>query len=164
MRIALLNLTGGGIGSGYRKYLLNMVPRLASHPAVDSVLCASPYGLNVHDWFENLSNVDFIGCRPFRFMHHRPDSELYGNLKKYRPDVIFIPLERYLKFENIPVVTMVRNMEPLLSPEMPNQLRESEDLGANMGGRHCGEEKQPCYCGFAICKGFHIEKVEYFSE
>ena len=124
MRIALLNLTGGGIGSGYRKYLLNMVPRLASHPAVDSVLCASPYGLNVQDWFENISKVDFIGCRPFRFMHHRPDSELYDNLKKYRPDVIFIPLERYLKFENIPVVTMVRNMEPLLSPEMPNQLRE----------------------------------------
>lgn len=124
MRIALLNLTGGGIGGGYKKYLLNMLPRLASHPEVESMLCVSPYGLVVQDWFENLSNVDFIGCRPFRFMHHRPDFELYDNLKKYRPDVIFIPLERYLKFENIPVVSMVRNMEPLLSSETPKQLRE----------------------------------------
>ena len=124
MRIALLNLTGGGMSGGYRKYLLNMIPRLAAHPAVEFILCASPHGLNVKDWFGNLSNVDFIGCRPFRFMYHRPDSVLYDNLKKYRPDIIFIPLERYLKFENIPVVTMVRNMEPLLSPERPTQISE----------------------------------------
>jgi glycosyltransferase involved in cell wall biosynthesis len=124
MRIALLNLTGGGIGGGYRKYLHNMIPRLASHPEVASLLCATPAQLNIRKWVEPLSNVQFVDCRPFRFMNHTPDPQLTKYLEQFCPEVIFFPLERYLKFKNVPVVTLIRNMEPLSAQTKPKALIE----------------------------------------
>jgi hypothetical protein len=42
MRLAVVNLTGGGFSGGYKKYLENMLPRLAEHSEVEALLCASP--------------------------------------------------------------------------------------------------------------------------
>jgi len=151
MRVAIVNLTGGRIGGGYRKYLMNIMPRLASHPAVESMLCASPYGLNVQDWFDGLQNVNFIGCHPFQFMRHRPDPELSDNLKNYRPDVVFIPLERYLKFDKVPVVTIVRNMEPLAFNEKPHLIMERLRILA-----------QIMEAGIAVKRSNHVIAVSEF--
>src|SRR5262249_39830856 len=41
-----------------------------------------------------------------------------------RPDVVFIPTGRYIDAEKIPVVTMIRNMEPLLIPFRGNPWSE----------------------------------------
>lgn len=101
------------MSGGYQKYLRNVIPRMAAHRETDAILCASPKSLNVQEWFEPIANVKFIDCKPFRFLRHNPDPQLRGYLKKFRPDVIFIPLERYVRFEETPVVNMVRNMEPL---------------------------------------------------
>jgi hypothetical protein len=35
-------------------------------------------------------------------------------MKQFKPDLIFIPNERYLHFKGIPTIMMVRNMEPLV--------------------------------------------------
>jgi hypothetical protein len=52
---------------------------MAVHPNVETILCASPPSLNVKDWFESLSKVEFVNCKPFRFMRHNSDQELKAN-------------------------------------------------------------------------------------
>lgn len=112
MRIAIINKTAGGMSGGYRKYLCNIIPRLASNLNVESILCASPKSLKIHELLGELPNVKFINCQPFRFLHHKVEPELENYLEKFSPDIIFIPLARYFEFNNIPIVNMLRNMEP----------------------------------------------------
>ncbi len=115
MRIAVINLTGGGMSGGYKKYLRNVIPRMAANPVVDTLLCASPASLNVQDWFNPLPKVEFVNCKPFRFLYHGVDYELEQNLEKFSPDVIFVPVERSFRFNKVPVVKMIQNMEPFVS-------------------------------------------------
>ncbi|MCX5796577.1 MAG: glycosyltransferase family 1 protein [Elusimicrobia bacterium] len=114
MRIALINLTGGGMCGGYRKYLVNMLPRLAGHASVDSVLCASPASLQVPKWFPPLQKVSFADCGTFRAGWHAPNSALEKSLRQFSPDVLFVPASRWVKFGDVPSVTMVQNMGPLV--------------------------------------------------
>lgn len=51
MRVAILNLTGGGISGGYRKYLQNVIPRMAKDLAIEEILCASPSSIDIQSWF-----------------------------------------------------------------------------------------------------------------
>lgn len=117
MRIAIINLTAGGISGGYKKYLLNIIPRMANNVNVESMLCASPASLKVQDWFESYDNVKFVDCLPFRLCGYN-DTTLRQELEKFSPEVIFIPVERYLSFKNVPVVNMIQNMLPMVS--IPN--------------------------------------------
>lgn len=114
MRIAIINLTGGGISGGYKKYLLNIIPRMANNVDVESILCASPANLKVQDWFEPYHNVKFVSCLPFS-LSGRNDLSLKQELEDFTPEVIFIPIERYLSFKKVPVVNMVQNMLPMVS-------------------------------------------------
>jgi len=111
MNIAIIMKTGGGISGGNRKYLFNVIPRLAIHPDVETILFASPDSLHIRNSFNSIENVESISCLPYRFINL--DLELNKNLNKFSPDVIFLPIERYFRFSNIPFVNMVRNMEPL---------------------------------------------------
>lgn len=102
------------MSGGYRKYLLNVIPRIAAHPDVESILCASPATLNVQSWFEPLHNVKFVDNHPYRLFGSKINKKLYTRLKEYSPDVFFIPTERYFRFHDIPVVNMIQNMEPFV--------------------------------------------------
>ncbi|VVB88617.1 D-inositol-3-phosphate glycosyltransferase [uncultured archaeon] len=124
MRIAIINLTGGGMSGGYRKYLQNVIPRMAAHPDIEAILCASQPYLKVQDWFEPLTNVNFIDCKPYRLFGYRTDSELNKNLKKFSSDVVFVPTERFFRFNGVPVVNMIQNMEPFVSGIDGNPLGE----------------------------------------
>jgi len=75
--------------------LQNVIPQVAVHPDVETIPCASPKFLNVQDWFEPLSSVKFVDCRPFRFWSNKIDSKLKQHLESFSPDVIFIPVERF---------------------------------------------------------------------
>ena len=112
MRIAVLNITGGGMSGGYRKYLHNVIPRMARHPDVEAILCTFPKSLNSQDWFDNLTNVEFAHCSRFQSLRYGLTYNLKHALEKFCPDVLFIPTSQYLQFRNIAVVNMVRNMEP----------------------------------------------------
>jgi len=103
------------MSGGYRKYLQNVLPRMAAHPDVEAMLCASPGLLNVQDWVGSLPNVEFVKCQPFRLLRHKVNSKLEQHLRRFRPDVIFVPTGRFLDFEGFPVVNMIRNMEPFVS-------------------------------------------------
>jgi glycosyltransferase involved in cell wall biosynthesis len=114
MKIAILNITGGGMSDGYRKYLRNIIPRVAQHPNVEAILCASPGSLNIQSWFQSLFNVEFVDCAPFRFLYHRSGKGLKQYLEKFSADVLFFPPGQHFSFNNTPVVSMVQNMEPFV--------------------------------------------------
>lgn len=112
MKVAIINFTAGGMSGGYRKYLLNIIPRMADHPEVKALLCLSPAKLQISSWFNQLPNVEFISCRPYSIFRRDLDSEARASLERFSPDIIFMPIERYISSGKTPVVNMVRNMEP----------------------------------------------------
>ena len=112
MKIAIINLTGGGMSGGYCKYLQNVLPRMAESNDVEEILCATPSSIDIQSWFSFLPKVKFITCKPFKWMYYKPDDDLKKSLKEFSPDVIFIPVERYFKFNSVPIVNMIQNMEP----------------------------------------------------
>lgn len=113
MRLAILNLTGGGASGGYLRYLEAMLPRLAASPEVSAVLCAAPPALGFGGLFSGVPKVEFAACEPFRFMRHSPAPALRSALDAFRPDVIFVPLERYVRYKDVRVVCVLHNMAPL---------------------------------------------------
>jgi glycosyltransferase involved in cell wall biosynthesis len=124
MKIAVLNITGGGMSGGYQKYLQNIIPRMAGHPDVEAILCTFPKSFNSQGWFDSLKNVEFAHSSPTQSLHNGIGYNLKQTLKKFHPDVLFIPTAQYLKFENIAVVNMVRNMEPFDYSGWKNPLLE----------------------------------------
>lgn len=129
MRAAILNLTGSGISGGYKRYLQNVLPLFAEDPRIAAVLCASPRAFNIEDWVPSHAKLRFVECQPFRFLRHRPDAELEKELAAFEPDVIFIPVSRHIRFRNVPTVTMIQNMAPLVSGAWSG-LREFAALAA----------------------------------
>ena len=103
------------MSGGYKKYLINIIPRLASDSNIESLLCISPESLNVDKWFEPMRNVEFLSCAPFRPIGYKLGSEVLERLRRFSPDVIFIPIERPMKFYGVPIVTILQNMEPFVS-------------------------------------------------
>lgn len=159
MRIAIINITGGGISGGYRKYLQNVIPRMASNPNVEALLCACPKSLNAQDWFEPLSNVKFINCRPFCFLHHRRDRELRWHLEKFSPDVLFVPMERYLRFKKIPVVNMVQNMEPLALCFDDNPfIQKMKNLARHIVAKHAATKSQRTIAVSGFVREFLVKR------
>ena len=110
MRIAVANLTSGGLSGGYRKYLDRLMPLLAQHPRVTGLTVFLPAeagvrldpSLDVRTWRSSEAG------RGFR--------RLAGAIASLQPDVVFVPTARHADFGRVPVVTMVRNMEPLTVP------------------------------------------------
>jgi len=124
MRLAILNLTGGGLSGGHKKYLLNILPRLSAFPGIESLLCASPPLIADGGWLPALPKVSYITCGPFRPFRHAPDPALAAALDKFRPDVLFIPIERYINYKGLPVVVMLQNMAPLTGTRTGSGLKE----------------------------------------
>lgn len=125
MRLAVLNLTGGGMSGGHRKYLQGMIPRLVAAPEVTAILCATPTGLDAAAWLPTLSKVTYISCEPFRPFRHAPDNKLRKALDVFAPDLLFIPVERYIRYRDLPVVVMLQNMAPLTRVKTGAGLKEA---------------------------------------
>lgn len=113
MKLAILNLTGGGVSGGHRKYLINILPRLAAFPEIEKILCASPASMGGGGWLPSIPKVSYAPCEPFRPFRHGPGSALKAALDAFGPDLLFVPIERYLDYKNLPVVVMLQNMAPL---------------------------------------------------
>ena len=124
MKIAIINLTGGGMSGGYRKFLRNVIPRMSKHDDVEAILCATPDSLGIQDWLDPMPNVRFVSCKLFRFLFSYRDAELLRELELFTPDVIFVPVERKFRFKNIPVVNMIQNMELFVANSEGNPVSE----------------------------------------
>jgi len=79
---------------------------------IEEILCATPPSINIREWFSFLPKVKFVTCKPYNFLHFSIDYKLKEILDEFSPDVIFIPVERYFKFDGVPIVNMIQNMEP----------------------------------------------------
>ncbi len=115
MRIAIVNLTGGRMSGGYCKYLHSVIPRMAKRDDVEAILCTTSDSIGVQDWFDPMPSVKFVSCKPFRFLLPPRDAELLRRLEKFSPDVIFVPVGRAFNFKNVPIVSMIQNVEPFVN-------------------------------------------------
>lgn len=119
MRIAVINLTGGGLSGGYRKYLL----KLASVFNRDPILSDSVFF--VHEALRGMKGLENLNLQTWpRRDHLFGYRQLKASLRRLKPDVIFIPSARWFKLDEVPTVVMVRNMEPLEVPFGKNPLVE----------------------------------------
>jgi len=107
MRIAVVNLTSGGFSGGYRKYLRRLMPLIAADPRVTALSVLLPAGatLDIGAGLDVGTVERSAGRGGFR-----------RAVALFAPDVVFVPTARKIHFSRIPVVTMVRNMEPLTVP------------------------------------------------
>lgn len=119
MRLAIVNLTNGGLSGGYRKYLRNIVPLLAKDIRVADMKIFFPAGNND---LSLGSNIAIQSIPPYNALCKV--SWLKSEMAKWRPDVVFIPTARWFECCEIPVVTMIRNMEPLVVPFHGNPMKE----------------------------------------
>lgn len=117
MKIALVNLTGGGLSGGSRKTMTRLLPQLLQEPDVEIKLF-------LHPRMENFGSDNGAECYMWPAMDHLCGySRLKSEIRKYNPDIVFIPNSILPDFGDIPTVIMVRNMEPLTQPVGSNKLR-----------------------------------------
>ncbi len=111
MEIAIVNLTGGGLSGGYRKYLQRLVPLLRANAKVRALRTFVP------PQAVNILGIKEPSCIGWPVNDHRHGFRwLKSEIRRLAPDVVFIPTARWLNCGGIPVVVMVRNMEPLVLP------------------------------------------------
>lgn len=124
MRLALLNLTGkGGVSGGYRRYLERLLPIFDEKIGSGAILCAAPAGVPVRQWAGPVKRTEFADCLPFSPLTGA-DHALKKRVADFRPDVIFVPIERHFDYPGVPVVSMVLNMAPMASNYHPGPLSE----------------------------------------
>jgi glycosyltransferase involved in cell wall biosynthesis len=119
MNIALVVLTGGRVSGGFAKYLDRMLPLLRARPEIEAVTVWVPPQMAGRDSRTWPSSDPFRG---FTQLRHAIEADA--------PDVVFIPTARRLRVGGIPVVTMVRNMEPL---EVPFEGNGPAEMLRNIG-------------------------------
>ncbi|MDP3771531.1 MAG: glycosyltransferase [bacterium] len=126
MRIAILNITNGGMSGGYRKYLDVVLPRLASHPEITELLIGLPAGIGDSlRGVPSLSTVQWVAIKTPRTLVTTPETlGVAEAFSAFRPDVIFVPTARPCRCISAPIVTMLRNMEPLAFPNAENPMTE----------------------------------------
>ena len=102
MNLVVLNNTKGSISGGYKKYLNNLMPKLASNKSIETLKIYVPQKIVGHF---NKSK------------HYYPiinNKILIKEILESKPDIIFCPTSQFTFKWPIPFVTMIRNMEPLV--------------------------------------------------
>lgn len=124
MKVAIINITAGGMSGGYKKYLEHLLPRMSSHPAMEKILCALPSSVSLNVDAGRYRNIEFISIAPYRFAGKNSYADIRNHLGVYQPDVVYVPVERPFPYDHAPVVTMLQNMEPFVVPFSGNPLLE----------------------------------------
>lgn len=100
------------MSGGYAKYLENVIPRIATDRRIESVLCAVPQSIYHTMRLSAQPCVRYVPCRPYTPFYFSSDTGLNEHLRRFSPNVLFVPGERYYRYQQIPVVCMIQNMEP----------------------------------------------------
>jgi glycosyltransferase involved in cell wall biosynthesis len=111
MKVAIVNLTGGGLSNGYINYLSEIVPRMLRHPQLSQIYVYVP----------TRYLALFSGLMPPENLQPCDDSRtgsrrLRQSISEIAPDVVFFPCNRWINLGRIPSVAMIRNMLPLVMP------------------------------------------------
>ena len=117
MKLAVVNISGGTFSGGYRKYLLKLIPLLLEKEEISALRVYVPEKTQmdadpsvIHYWKASRFQIGYPSIKK--------------DLDQFKPDLIFVPTARKFRYKNVPVVNMVRNMEPLLVPFGANPLSE----------------------------------------
>lgn len=120
MRVAVVNLTGGGLSGGYVKYLQRLIPLLREDPRVDDLRVYLPEAV-----VARLTATDVSPFETWDSAGTRWNTDaLAARVDAARPDVVFVPTARIIA-TRAPTAVMVRNMEPLTAPFSGNTLPEA---------------------------------------
>ena len=119
MKVAIINLTGGGLSYGYLNYLSAVLPRMLRHRQITQVHVFvppefSPYFLDVLPAGHLLQCEDSWAGR----------RQLRREIRRVSPDVVFVPSNRWLDLGRVPSVSMVQNMLPMVMPFGGNGWRD----------------------------------------
>ncbi len=119
MKVAFVNLTGGGLSGGSRKTMTRLLPQLLQEPDVQIKLF-------LHPRMDIFSSESGLECYLWPEKDHlRGYPALKNAIRQYQPDIVFIPNSILPDFGNVPTVIMVRNMEVLTRPVGGNKLRQA---------------------------------------
>jgi glycosyltransferase involved in cell wall biosynthesis len=111
MKVAVVNLTGGGLSNGYINYLSEVLPRMLRHPRLSQIYAYVPPGyLPLFSGIVPPGNLQ--PCDNSRGGSRR----LRQSIRSISPDVVFFPSNRWISLGGIPSVAMIRNMLPLVMP------------------------------------------------
>jgi glycosyltransferase involved in cell wall biosynthesis len=125
MKVALVNLTGGGLSNGYINYLSEIVPRMLCHPRLSQIyVYVPPRYLPLFSGLMPPENLQ--PCDDSRMGSRR----LRQSIAEIAPDVVFFPSNRWVNLGGGPSVAMIRNMLPLVMPFGGNGWR---DVVKNIG-------------------------------
>ncbi len=124
MKIAIINLTAGGMSGGYRKYLFNLLPRISANTAIEKTICVLPSSVKIDHISDHYKKLEFYQVSPYRIINIKLYSELKIILDKFKPDVVYVPVERSFIYKKAPVVNMLQNMEPFICPFSGNPIIE----------------------------------------
>ena len=158
MKLAIVNLTSGGLSGGYRKYLQKIVPLLCANTCVSRVYVFVPPQTEELVGFESSPMLYWPITDSMRGF-----SWLKSKIQQLSPDIVFIPTARWLNFGQTPVVMMIRNMEPLAFPFGGNPLQEGIKnlLRAYVAKRSCQQASRVIavsqYIKNFLCKHWKIE-------
>jgi glycosyltransferase involved in cell wall biosynthesis len=114
MRVVMANITNGGLSGGYLKYLQHMIPRLRDDSRISRL-----------DVFVPDSALDSVRSSNVQAFPSRDPDRVRLAVSALAPDVVFIPTARWMNFGAVPVMAMVRNMEPLVTPFGGNSMLEA---------------------------------------
>jgi len=117
MKIAFVNLTGGGVSGGGKKTLTKLLPLLKSLYKNNLVVFTHPMHLRMLTLVKREETKSWA-----KFDKYIGFLNLRANLIKEKADIIFVPNSIHIKCKNIPTVIMVRNMESLTKPFKGNKL------------------------------------------
>jgi glycosyltransferase involved in cell wall biosynthesis len=114
LKIAIINITAGGLSGGSTKYLSNIIPYLLASNEVSGLLVAVPESAGLVHWQKEYPSVKWVSLKPkpWSFFTNSVSEDEKAKIIEFSPNVIFIPTARFWKLGDIPVVSMVRNMEP----------------------------------------------------
>lgn len=111
MRVAIVNLTGGGLSYGYINYLSEVLPGMLRHPRVSQIYVYVPAGFSQY-FADRLP----AGClRQFEggLSGRR---QLRQDIGRVSPDVVFFPGNQWMNLGQVPSVAMIQNMLPMVMP------------------------------------------------
>jgi glycosyltransferase involved in cell wall biosynthesis len=128
MKVAIVNLTGGGLSQGYINYLSEVLPRMLLHPRVDQVYGYVPSGYA--SCFAGKFPPEYLGECDNSLRGRRA---LRREISRIAPDVAFFPGNRWLNLGQVPSVSMVQSMLPMVMPFGGNGLR---DIAKNIERAH----------------------------
>jgi glycosyltransferase involved in cell wall biosynthesis len=117
LKLAIVNLTSGGLSGGYKKYLETLVPLLRNDKRI------SDLAVYVHPRSKTLLNTGDT------FLEIEKKG-LKSAIRHFSPNVILVPTFRHVDFDGVPSVIMIRNMEMLSRPFGQNSIVEAIRNGA----------------------------------